>query len=200
MIMSQNDLNRERFLVREVRDNNEEAFRQLFDLYRDDIYTYGLSLLKRKEYAEEILQDTFLKVWMHRTQLDPGQSFRSYVFTISRNLTLNFLRKAANDRKLRNELFSMKVKVFNPIEEIMQEKELERIKTEAINLLPPRRRRIFEMSRFEGKSYEDISRELGISLSTVKNQMSKALETIRDFLQVHGDISWSVLLLAWEIL
>lgn len=198
--MSQNDLNRERFLVREVRDNNEEAFRQLFDLYRDDIYTYGLSLLKRKEYAEEILQDTFLKVWMHRTQLDPGQSFRSYVFTISRNLTLNFLRKAANDRKLRNELFSMKVKVFNPIEEIMQEKELERIKTEAINLLPPRRRRIFEMSRFEGKSYEDISRELGISLSTVKNQMSKALETIRDFLQVHGDISWSVLLLAWEIL
>ncbi|WP_236975201.1 RNA polymerase sigma factor [Membranihabitans maritimus] len=198
--MSQNDLNRERFLVREVRDNNEEAFRQLFDLYRDDIYTYGLSLLKRKEYAEEILQDTFLKVWMHRTQLDPGQSFRSYVFTISRNLTLNFLRKAANDRKLRNELFSMKVKVFNPIEEIMQEKELERIKTEAINLLPPRRRRIFEMSRFEGKSYEDISRELDISLSTVKNQMSKALETIRDFLQVHGDISWSVLLLAWEIL
>ncbi|MCK0115237.1 sigma factor-like helix-turn-helix DNA-binding protein, partial [Gelidibacter sp. F63206] len=61
-----------------------------------------------------------------------------------------------------------------------------------------RRRLIFEMSRNEGKSYKEISQELGISINTVKSQMNKALEALRVFLLKNSDISFTLLLLAFK--
>jgi|SRR5690606_14801975 len=192
--MSRDGIHNDRIWVVQLKTHSEEAFKYLFDTYRNDVYTYAYSFLNRKEYAEEIVQEVFLKVWIHRAELDPDLSFKSYLFTITRNLTFNFLRKAAHHRKLKEEVFCRIPTSTNPVEIYHMEAEMERIKREAIDLLPPGRKRIFEMSRFEGKSYEEISNELGISLSTVKNQMSKSLKTIRDFLKVHGVSPWLVLI------
>lgn len=192
--MSEGGINRDGIWVVQLRTRPEEAFKYLFDAYKNDVYAYAHSFLNRKEYAEEIVQEVFLKVWIHREDLDPDLSFKAYLFTITRNLTFNFLRKAAHHRKLKEEVFCRIPTSTNSVEMYIMEAEMERIKREAIDLLPPGRKRIFEMSRFEGKSYEEISNELGISLSTVKNQMSKSLNTIRDFLKVHGVSPWLVLI------
>lgn len=186
----------DKLLVEKLICHNEAAFRRLYDMYHQDVYRYSISFLKQETYAEEIVQEVFMKVWMNRENLDPSRSFKSYLFTITRNLTLNFLRKAANDRQLLSEVFYHKQLFSNPIERKINEDDFERIKQEAIMRLPPRRKRIFEMSRFEGKSYEEISKELDISISTVKNQMSKALETLRDFLKLNGDITLIIVLVA----
>lgn len=188
-IMSIGESYDEERLVKELTQHDEAAFRLLYDAYRSDIYAYSMSFLKRKEYAEEIVQEVFMKVWIHREKLDPNRSFKSYLFTIARNLTFNFLRKAANDRHMMAEVFYFRKYSFNPVDRKINEEAFERMKQEAVTLLPPRRKRIFEMSRFEGKSYEEISKELDISISTVKNQMSKALETMREYMRVHGDIT-----------
>lgn len=188
-------MNNESFRMVRLKNHDETAFRHLFDFYKDDVYAYALSFLRHKEYAEEIVQEVFLKVWINRENLDPQLSFKSYLFTITRNLTFNFLRKAAHNKKLRDEIFYIKSEICNPVELKIQEQELERIRREAIDMLPPGRKRIFEMSRLEDKSYEEISQELGISLSTVKNQMSKSLKTIRDFLEGQGIVPWMVLII-----
>ncbi len=173
---------------------NEKAFRKLYDTYRNDLYRFSLSMVVSKTYAEEIIQDVFLKLWMNRKTLKPELSIRSYLFTITRNDTISFLKKAANNKKMREQIFYTSQKHVYSTERYIREAELEIIKNEALELLTPRRRQIFEMSRNEDKSYEEIAIELGISPNTVRNQMSMALETLRDFLLNNQEIAVALLL------
>tara|TARA_R110002049_G_scaffold302891_1_gene496419 strand:+ start:365 stop:964 length:600 start_codon:yes stop_codon:yes gene_type:complete len=194
--MSNTNVHTEKLLVQQLIEGNSKAFRKLFDTYRNDVYSYGISMLKSKVLAEEVVQDVFLNIWEHRDRLNADLSFKSYVFTITRNLAFNLISKLANNRKLKDQIFYKSQKFYSPIEDKIAEADYDVIKNKAINLLPPKRKRIFEMSRNEGKSYEEISKELGISISTVKGQMSKALGSIKDFLQKHGDVTLLITLLS----
>lgn len=187
----------ERILILDLNKGNEQAFRKLFDTYGNDIYTYSLSLLKSPDSAKEIVQDVFLKVWLKRETINPDQSFKSWVFTIARNLSFNVLQKSVNDKKLKQEIFYQRHEAYSPIDRGIQETEFELLRLKAIDTLPPKRRLIFKMSREEDKSYQEISVVLKISVSTVKNQMSKSLGTVRTFLQANGDLT---LLIAYVFL
>ncbi len=184
----------EKLLIEQIKEGNEKAFRKLFDTYRNDLYRFSLSMVISKDYAEEIVQDVFFKVWVKRETLNSNLSIKSYLFTITRNKNISFLKKAANNRKLREEIFYESQKTANSTEKYIREAELEMIKQSALNLLPPRRRLIFEMSRNDGKNYAEIAKELGISQNTVRNQMSMALETLRNFLLNNHDVALALLL------
>ena len=192
--MKDTSVHRERLLVMQVMEGNEKAFRKLYDTYRNDLYRFSLSMVVTKTFAEEIVQDVFLKLWMNRETLKSELSIRSYLFTITRNSTISFLKKAANNKKMREEIFYSSQKHVFSTERFIREAELEIIKDEALELLTPRRRQIFEMSRNEDKSYEEIAIELGISPNTVRNQMSMALETLRNFLLNNHEIAIALLL------
>lgn len=185
----------EKLLAQQLLNGNVKAFEQLFDTYRNDLYKFSLSMVCSKPYAEEIVQEVFLNLWLKRDITNPELSLKSYLFTMTRNKTISFLKKAANNKKLREEIFYRSQKSINPTERFIREEELKIVKEKALDLLPPRRRLIFEMSRNDGKSYEEIARELGISINTVKNQMSMALETLREFLLNNRDITLAILLL-----
>ncbi|PKB16814.1 RNA polymerase sigma factor [Flavobacterium sp. 5] len=175
----------EQLLVSELKNGNEKAFRKLYDFYYQDIYGYSISLLKSKELAEENVQDVFLKIWLHRENLNLEQSFKSFLFTIARNQAFNLLNKAANDVLLKEEVFYTSEKSHAEGDFSIREDDCKKLKKQAIKQLPPKRKRIFKMSRKQGKTYEEISQELGISVNTVKNQMSKALESMRIFFRAH---------------
>lgn len=192
--MDNKEVDNDKLLVSELRVGNHKAFRKLFDRYRNDLYKYSLSMVHSKTYAEEIVQDVFLKVWIKRETLNPDMSFKAYLFTITTNKTLKFLRKAANNQKLCKEVFYTSQKITNITEQTIRESELEIIKNDALSKLPPKRLLIFEMSRDEGKSYERIAEELQISPHTVRNQMSKALETLRVSILENKDIAFVLLL------
>ena len=194
--MADQDLHGEKLLVKALSEGNENAFRKLFDTYRNELYKFSLSMVCSGFYAEEIVQEVFLKVWTKRKTLNPELSFKSYLFTITRNDTIKFLKKAANNLKLREEVFYQSQKFANPTERYMRELELDVLKNEALDQLPPKRRLIFEMSRNDGKSYEDIAMELGLSPNTVRNQMSMALETMRSFLLDKKNITLTLILLS----
>ena len=100
---------------------NEKAFNKLFNTYRDDIYGYSVSMLKNQILAEGIVQDVFLNIWLHKDRLDTNLSFKSYLFTITRNLTFNLISKVANNRKLKEEVFYSSQKAFSPIEDKITE-------------------------------------------------------------------------------
>lgn len=90
-------------------------------------------------------------------------------------------------------MFYSSQNVTNITEHTIRESELELIKNDALNKLPPKRLMIFEMSRNEGKSYDKIAEELQISPHTVRNQMSKALESLRISLLENKDIAFVLL-------
>jgi len=178
----------ENLLIQQLISGNSKAFRILFDMYRNDVYAYSISMLKNKVLAQEIVQSVFLNIWLHRDRLNTNLSFKSYVYTITRHQTFNLISKVANQRKLKEAVFYKPRKTQSSIEDKICEADYEVIKHKAIAQLPPKRRIIFEMSRNDGKSYEAISKELNISISTVKGQMSKALASIRSYLLNHSDI------------
>ncbi len=179
----------EQLLISELKNHNEKAFRTLYNSYSQDIYRYSFSILKSKELAEENVQEVFLKVWLHRENLNLEQSFKSYLFTIARNQAFNFLNKAANDLVLKEEIFYKSQKSYNQGDFSIREADCKRLKKQALKQLPPKRKLIFKMSRKQGKTYEEISQELGISVNTVKSQMSKALESLRIFFQVNDEFT-----------
>lgn len=175
-------------LVKDLIKGDEIAFRKLFDIYRDDLYRYSLSMVVSKDYAEEIVQDVFMTIWLKRETLNIDMSFRAYLFTITRNKTIKFLKKAANHKRLREEVFYKSQKFAKPTDLSIRENELEYLKQKALNNLSPKKRVIFEMSRDEEKSYEEIATELGLSVNTVRNQMSKSLGILRDYLLRNSDV------------
>lgn len=186
--MSEEIIFAERNLVRDLKNHDEKAFRQLFDTYYQDIYKYSFSLLKSKEHAEENVQEVFLKVWLLRENLNVEKSFKAFIFTIARNLAFNFLSKAANDSVLKELVFYSSQKSHDQGDYSVREMDCKKLQKQAIKLLPPKRKKIFKMSRKQGKTYEEISQELGISVSTVKSQMNKALESLRIFFKNNDEI------------
>ncbi|MGI0107030.1 RNA polymerase sigma factor [Salinimicrobium sp. WS361] len=183
----------DRLLVEQLRNGSERAFKSLYEKYRRDIYAYSRSLLKSDANAEEIVQDVFMKLWMHSQDLNSELSIKAYLFTIARNLSFNFLARAANNSSLREEIFYRSQTHSDSTTHSLLDSDYESIKERAIDLLPPKRRTIFLMSRKEHKSYEDIGAELNISVSTVKTQMSKALSTLREYLKLHTDLTLVIL-------
>ena len=147
----------EQSLIEQLKLDIELAFKNLYNRYRNDIYAYSLSMLKNKAFAEEFVQDVFLKVWINREKLNPDLSFKAFIFTVTRNLTFNFLNKTSNDKDLYKEIFFKSQVHCNSTERHMEEADLDHIKRKAIDLLPPKRKMIFHKSRMEGQSYKEIS-------------------------------------------
>ena len=132
-----------------------------------------------------------------RDTLDVSRSFKSFLYTIARNKCFDVLEKAANNSKLKEALFYQSQKSFAATDLKVIESDFDKIKEEAYSTLPPKRREIFELSRENGMTYDEIAEKLGISTSTVKSQMNKALESMRSFLSEHRDVSFALLCL-WD--
>lgn len=194
--MIKKEINKEdSLLVKQLSNGNERAFEKLYQKYKNDIYAFSFSLVKSKSNAEEILQDVYLNVWQNKHKINPDLSFKSFIFTCTRNACLNFLKRAVNEQTMKDAIFyKINTSSNSTILDHIINDEYEVLRKKAIKKLPPKRKVIFKMSREEGKSYEDISAELNISISTVKNQMSKALDSIRNFLQVNTDLTFFILL------
>ena len=184
----------DKFLVFQLKMGNEKAFNRLYDKYLLDVYHFSLSLLKSKDHAMEVVQEVFLKIWVTRDLIDENKNFKSFLLTITKNLSLNILYKAANDLNFRNKIYTNLETQRSTTNEYILSKEYEELKNKAIATLSDGRQKVFLLSREEGKSYQEISEELGISVNTVKTQIKKALEGIREYFLKNTDIDLVLLL------
>lgn len=179
----------EKELLLQLRAGNEHSFAQLYDLYSPRIFGFLLKLTKKEEAAREILQEVFIRLWEKRHTLDPEKSFRSYLFRIAENCVVDFFRKAVQDKKLGKQLMYLASERYLHVEEQIYEREKNALLNQAINLLPPQRRRVFELCKFEGKSYKEVSLMMGISVSTISDHLLKATRAIRQHILLSGHIT-----------
>lgn len=170
-----------------LKNGNKAAFVAVYGEFYRPLYGYAMTLVKSKEFAEEIVQEVFIKLWLNRKTIDPcPQKVKSYLFAITKNQTFNILKKMVNNQKLCEQLRHSQRQSICDTDKRLLESEMMEIREKALLKLPPKRRRIFIMSKIEGKSYQEISIELNISIQTVKNQMSHSLKTLKAFLEVEG--------------
>lgn len=165
-------------LLQAVQLSDESAFDTLFRKYYEPLCHYACSLTDGDlDEAEDLVQQTFVKLWEQRTAIQVQWSVKAYLYKMVHNRCLNRLRDARTREKY---------KVYNAeqLEQSHQHEpgaasELkERIQV-ALTTLPPECRRIFELSRFEELKYREIADQLGISIKTVETQMGKALRLMR---------------------
>jgi len=146
-------------------------------------------MVKSESTTQEILQDTFLKIWHNRGSIDLDKSFRSYLFRIAENNVYDFFRKATRDKKIRAQLFAAATEEYEHIETMIHRKENALLLQKAIESLSPQRQQIFRSIKLDNKSYEEVSRQLGISVSTISDHIVKANKAIREFIFIHNDMA-----------
>jgi len=169
----------EKELLSRLRLGDERAFDQLYRIYSPRIIKKLLKLVKHEEIAEELLQDVFLKIWEKRETLDPEKSFRSFLYRIALNLVTDFFRRAAYDKRLLDYLILTTTELYNPIDTKYEIADGNTILQQAINILPPQRRKIYTLCKIEGKTYEEVSLLLGISTSTISDHIVKATKSLK---------------------
>lgn len=164
------------------------SFESLFKTYYSVLCTFAYDFVNRHDLAEEIVQDTFMKIWEKYDDLDIQVSEKAYLYRAVQNNCLNFIKQNKIKTQYSNELMQQlesRIALFSlssahSPEEKLEQSELEQLAEKAIRKLPPQCQDVFRLSRFEQLSYPEISRHLGISINTVKTQMTRALQRLRD--------------------
>lgn len=173
-------------LIRRIAEGDEQAFREIYDLHRDRVYTYSMAIIKVRSLAEDTVQEVFLKIWTNKAKLPQIQNFTAYLTTITRNHIISQFRKMASEESFIRALIRQgELQIAKPHSEAMLYSELKMVLAQAVNRLSPRQKQIYELSRLEGYSYEEIAGMLNLSPQTVKTHMKIALRSIRDWLQKH---------------
>lgn len=183
-------------LVTYLNNGDQQAFEKLYNLYSVRIIKRLVFLLKDVEIAKEILQDVFLAVWEKRETIDSDKSFRSFLFRIAENKVIDYFRKAATDKKMREHIIRISTEFHYPTEDSIAVKETGSIVQQAVNSLSPQRKKIFILCRLEGKSYEEAAKIMGISTGTVNDHMVKALRVVRSQLSIIKLLPYIIMLMA----
>lgn len=167
----------------------DQSFKCLFDNYKSRVYGYVLTITRSPYAAEELTQEIFIKLWLSRDLLREVDNIDGYIFAIARNKTLNHLRKAAYDTRLLKELQERAApETANNVEERALMSEYDRLIQDALALLSPQRRLVYQLSRNRGLNHTEIADHLQLSRNTVKNHLVEALRFIRHYLGEHGSV------------
>ncbi len=148
-------------------------------MYVNGLSRFTFSILKNKELSEEAVSDVFFRIWLQRAKISEIENFKAYIFTSSRNISLNYL-----DKEKRKKAVSLEdISVSLPIDEICPEselisKELKEAIGRAIDHLPERCKLIYNLAKVEQLKYKEIAQVLGISVKTIDHQLTIAVQKI----------------------
>ena len=174
----------EKNIIQSLKQGDEHAFELLFKMYFKKLCLYANNYLHHKDDSENIVKDSFVKIWERRADLPIDSSLAGYLYTTVRNHAINhlqrerrknaFLKNARKDFEQEYEAFLSSIEDY-PIANLI----LQDINTQirkVVNTLPPQCREVFILSRFEMLSHEEISERTGITVPTIKTQIVRALD------------------------
>ncbi|WP_223578044.1 RNA polymerase sigma factor [Sphingobacterium sp. GVS05A] len=176
-----------------LKAGDQLALEELMSRYKGPLALSMSRLIKSREDIEELLQELFLRVWKNRENLDP-ERYLGYLYKIAQNLVYDRLRKAAREKRLSVDYFAHIIEAYSHIEEGIFDKELLAVLQRGIQQLPEQRRRVFELCKIEGKSYEEVSQLLSISVATVNSHITNANASIKAYFKQHPELASMVLL------
>ena len=171
-------------LVRLVANSDEAAFTTLVHRLWRNCYFQALTYTHSPQKAEEITQDIFLQVWKHRHKLEAIVDFSHWFKVVARNKIISALRG-----KLEEIAGLDTLRETTAIEPLLvpdlqaEYRESYQILLKGIELMPEKRREVFKLSRLEGKSNQEIARQLNIHPVTVSQYIAKSLAFLKTYLQ-----------------
>ncbi len=157
---------------------DQAAFAKLYKHYRTPSLRFCLSILKDQEEAENMVHDVFIKIWERRSTINPSLNFNSYLFTCLRNQAFDYLKQVEKAQCLKQRYLERMQETHEDSPE-NQEAQFNLVQS-AVGALSEKRKLILRMNVEDGKSYQEIAELLNISKNTVKNQLVKAKQLLRE--------------------
>ncbi|MBO9631470.1 MAG: sigma-70 family RNA polymerase sigma factor [Chitinophagaceae bacterium] len=177
----------EQALLLKIVEGDAHSFGELTKLHWPQVYGTALRLTKSPEQAKDLAQEIFIKLWNNRSKLAEVTNLKAYIYVSAKHLVMDFMQKKVfhpsniqyltdyfTDNSAQHPLTSLELK------------ELEQTVAAAIQSLPEKTRRVFELHRFSGKSHKEIAALLGISEVSSKTYIVRALKDIRLYLSKHA--------------
>lgn len=169
-------------LLEALRDGSHEAFQTVYVHYRGPIENFLYRLLRSREEAEEIVQNVFMVLWERRAELDPAKNIKTLLYTIARNAVINLFKRQKVFERYQQQR-DPDDKEHLTAEDILIAQERELLIELTVKNMSSMRRKIFEMSRQQNLSHEEIAQHLEIFKHNVANHLSQALKKIRHVLK-----------------
>ncbi|MEN6323620.1 MAG: RNA polymerase sigma-70 factor [Proteiniphilum sp.] len=169
----------DKIFIELLQKDNVLAFDHLFRKYSPKLFRFALSLLKSSDDAQDIVQETFYRIWIKRHDINLDKPFNSFVFTISYNLMIDQLRLRIKDKACFCHLHEQINDSQEPSLSNIDYNTLCKQIKQAIDELPVKRKTIFILSRESELSHREIADKMGISMKTVENQINLSLRHIR---------------------
>lgn len=177
--MQHNSVNNDPLLVSKLRDGDPVSFEKLYQKHFARLYNFCLNLTQSGNDADEIVQETFIKIWEKRKDIDPERSFSGYIFKVARHKV--YKRSIQKIKKLELEQYysSLRSSRSHITEDEVNYNFLRKFINDLITRLPHMQKKVFIMSRINGLSNREIATQLRLSPSTVENHIHLALKSLK---------------------
>lgn len=167
-------------IIEKLKQGDPEAYASFFNTFYAPLCYFATQLVRDKPAAEDIVKDTFIKLWQKHTDFESPQNVKAFLYITVRNASLNFLRHMAVRESTQKELLYLgrdREEAF-VLNSMIKTEVLKEIYGE-IEKFPEKRRHIFKLAYLEGMKNEEIAHKLDISVSTVKTQKARAILALR---------------------
>lgn len=174
-------------LLARVRAGDEQAFTILFRKYYNAVYVTAYRIVEDTHLADDVSNEVFIGLWNKSPQIDVHTSLEAYLRRMAANAAINFLKKEKLLLFESQELDQI-VETYGEQHQVSEDEMTDREQLQerllkAVEELPDRCRLVFKLHRFEKYSHKEIAEMLGISTSTIENQITKAMSLIRNSMQ-----------------
>jgi RNA polymerase sigma-70 factor (ECF subfamily) len=175
-------------VMKKVKVGKIEMLAILFERHHVKLYNYFLRLTRDKGISEDLTQDVFFRILKYRDSFRHESKFTTWMYQIGRNLHIDYLRKYKKEMPLEEKWEEEPSSDSHPAQ--ITEAEQESIFLhQALSQLPPIRKEILVLSRFQGMKYQEISHLLGCSLSSVKTHAHRAIKDLqKTYMNLKGGI------------
>lgn len=178
-------LSDEKLLFTRIAGGDEEAFRKVFHFYMPSFFSMIVQVTKSASVTEDIIQETFLRLWIHRDQLPEIRNPRSWLLRIAYLQAFTYLRDQTIHLKAVARIAATETNT-DDTELLMAFRDTSAVIKKAVEELPKQQKTVYRLSREKGYKTAQIATEMGLSEQSVKNTLVRALKFIRDYLEKAG--------------
>jgi RNA polymerase sigma-70 factor (family 1) len=173
------------FLVNGLHSGDIPSFDALYHHYHPAIYSNIIKLVKDTAVAQDILQDVFTALWERRFEINPDQSVSGWLFVLSFNKSISYLRQKLREEKT----ISQMTLIYDDtdIDDLIVQEGQYQLLMNAIDELSIQKKKVFTLCKLEGKTYEEAATTLNISKHTVKEYLSIAVASVKKYIEQHPE-------------
>lgn len=176
-------------LLQKIAAGDEHAFSLFYYKYNKTVFLFAYRILDNESYAEELMQEVMLKIWMLGDELLSINSLESYLRVMCRNRCYNKLRQLRREAGKKKEATVGWKDESNETEETILLNEAKGLYEKAIAKLPAQQREVYNLCQIQGLKYEEAAKQLNISVLTVQSYMKIALRSVRNTMRDHGGVA-----------